>query len=367
MAKILIIDDDRNLLNMVKLMVQREGHEGLLAQNGQEGLDIALTEQPDLAVIDLMMPGMSGYDVTRRLRDDARTAKLPILILTARSQPMDEQMARNAGADAFLSKPVTAQELIAQVNALLSAPGAKPAGKVDILATVTVLGLRGGAGATTIALNLALALMARGEQVCLVDLSPFSGHAALQLRIIPRQSWGDLLASEGLPSPEQVQSIIVTHDRSNLSILPAPAVPQHMSLSEEAARGLFAALGRSYGVAIVDAPSLGPATTAALRAARAIIVPMTDDVLAIQTTNGVLHMLKEMRINLERVHVVLNHVRPDAGIPAANVQKAIRHPIHIELPYEAAQTAALGQGTPLVMAQPKSAFVQGILRLARMI
>lgn len=367
MARILIIDDDRSLLNMVKLMVQRERHEALLAQNGQEGLDIARNELPDLAIVDLMMPGMSGYDVTRQLRDDDRTTGIPILILTARSQPMDAQMARDVGADAFISKPVTAQELMSEVNALLSTKqDAKAASKAPgSPALVAVLGLRGGSGATTIAVNLALALTARGQKVCLVDLSPFSGHAARQLRLPARQSWGDLLAGEASLDPVQVGDVIVTHEQTRLAVLPAPAVPLTASLTEHAAKSLFAALAQSYQACVVDAPSLGPATVAALHAARAIILPMSDDVLAAQTTTGALRMLSEMQIDMDHVHVVLNHVRPDSTLPAAAAQKAIKHDIAVELPYEAAQAAALMKGTPLIMAQPKSAFVQGILRLAR--
>lgn len=367
MARILIIDDDRSLLHMVKLMVEREGHEALLANSGEEGLSLARSQRPNLAIIDLMMPGMSGYEVTQRLRDDAVTARTPVLILTARSQPIDEKMARDAGANGFLAKPVTAEELMVEVRALLSTAGeAEPASSEPV---VTVLGLRGGSGGTTIAVNLALALMARVNRVCLVDLSPFSGHAALHLHLVPRQSWGDFLpggsATGALPSPEQVTNAVVAHQGTNLAILPAPAVPLYRTMSEQFTEGVLNTLAGAYDLIVVDAPSLGPATTAAIRASRVIMIPMSDDVVSIQTTTGVLRVLDEMDINMDRVRVVLNHVRPDAALPLDAVQKAIRRPVYAELPYEAAQTAALGRGTPLVVSQPKSAFAQGILRLAR--
>src|SRR3990172_1887103 len=121
MARILVVDDDVNLLQMVRLMLQRVGHEVETSSNGEEGLLFASQKQPDLAIIDVMMPGLSGYDVVRRLRDDPFTARIPIVILTARSQPMDKQMALEAGANAFLSKPVTAQELTDRVDAVLRA------------------------------------------------------------------------------------------------------------------------------------------------------------------------------------------------------------------------------------------------------
>ncbi|MBN1200585.1 MAG: response regulator [Anaerolineae bacterium] len=121
MSRILLIDDDVNLLQMVKLMLKRVGHEIETTNKGEEGLRMATEMKPDLAIIDVMMPGLSGYDVVRSLRENPITAHIPIVILTARSQPMDKQMALEAGANAFLSKPVTAQELTSRVEAVLRA------------------------------------------------------------------------------------------------------------------------------------------------------------------------------------------------------------------------------------------------------
>ncbi|HEX3054173.1 MAG TPA: response regulator, partial [Aggregatilineaceae bacterium] len=121
MSRILVIDDDINLLQMVRLMLQRVGHTVETSNDGAEGITLAAKMQPDLAIIDVMMPGLSGYDVVRKLREDPVTQRVPIIILTARSQPMDKHMALEAGANAFLSKPVTAQELTDRVDAVLKA------------------------------------------------------------------------------------------------------------------------------------------------------------------------------------------------------------------------------------------------------
>ena len=121
MARILVVDDDPNLLQMVKLMLQRVEHEVQTASSGEKGIVLAAQWQPDLIVLDLMMPDVSGYDVVRKLRADPLTARIPIIVLTARSQPMDKQTALQAGANAFLSKPVTAKELTERVDAVLKA------------------------------------------------------------------------------------------------------------------------------------------------------------------------------------------------------------------------------------------------------
>src|SRR5579863_5589398 len=131
MAKVLVIDDDAGLRQMVKLMLEREGHQALLAENGETGIEIALKEVPDVAIVDLMMPGLSGYDVTRQLRADPRTSRMPIMILTARSQPMDKQMAASAGANTFMSKPVSSRQLSEHLAELFASGGIPASSPVD--------------------------------------------------------------------------------------------------------------------------------------------------------------------------------------------------------------------------------------------
>jgi CheY-like chemotaxis protein len=121
MAHILVIDDDMNLLQMVRVMLERIGHEVETANNGDRGIALAAESQPDLAIIDVMMPDLNGYDVVRKLRDDPKTARIPIMILTARSQPIDKQMALDAGANTFMSKPVMAPDLTERVEAVIEA------------------------------------------------------------------------------------------------------------------------------------------------------------------------------------------------------------------------------------------------------
>ena len=123
MARILVIDDDPSLLQMVRVMLEREGHQVITAENGEEGFAAAVAQSPELAIVDVMMPTMSGYQVTRNLRSDRRTETLPILILTARSQQMDRQMALEAGANAHLIKPITSKELISRIDEMMANHG----------------------------------------------------------------------------------------------------------------------------------------------------------------------------------------------------------------------------------------------------
>jgi DNA-binding response OmpR family regulator len=101
-ANIFVIDDDDQLLRMVGLMLERGGHQATLINNPSQGMEQIKKEKPDLLVLDVMMPGMSGHDVCRQVRASKEIAELPILILTARAQDVDRMAALKSGADDYL-------------------------------------------------------------------------------------------------------------------------------------------------------------------------------------------------------------------------------------------------------------------------
>lgn len=119
MARILVIDDDKSLLQMMNLMLKRVGHDVIMANNGTEGLRLAKREMPDIAIVDIMMPDISGYDVCRDLRLDPKTQEIPLLILTALSQNEPRYQAEDSGADEFITKPITRDDLVRAVETLL--------------------------------------------------------------------------------------------------------------------------------------------------------------------------------------------------------------------------------------------------------
>ena len=119
--KILIVDDEKNIVDILSFNLGREGYDTVEAYDGPTGLKLALEENPDLILLDLMLPGMDGFDVCRQIRQAGHAT--PILMLTARSDIEDRIQGLNAGADYYLTKPFDSRELLACVNALLRRQG----------------------------------------------------------------------------------------------------------------------------------------------------------------------------------------------------------------------------------------------------
>src|SRR5207247_2169592 len=112
-------EDDDDIRSLVSFRLERAGYRVVAAAHGQEALELALECAPDLAVLDVMMPRMDGYELTRRLRSDERTSRLPVILLTARAQEDDVQRGFAAGADDYIRKPFSPHELAARVQAIL--------------------------------------------------------------------------------------------------------------------------------------------------------------------------------------------------------------------------------------------------------
>jgi DNA-binding response OmpR family regulator len=116
---VLIADDDPDILELVSLTLERDGYDVLPARSGEEALRIAADNTLHLAVLDLMMPGIDGHEVTRRLRAVDGDPRLPILILSAFAEDRQAALAIDAGADAYMRKPFSPRELLAKAGSLI--------------------------------------------------------------------------------------------------------------------------------------------------------------------------------------------------------------------------------------------------------
>ena len=125
--KILIIEDERSLIDILSYNLSREGFDVISASDGTEGLRRAQTSAPDVIVLDLMLPGIDGLQICRQLRSDPKTQGIRIVMLTAKSEEVDEIVGFNMGADDYVAKPFKIKPLISRIKALLRRPAVEPA------------------------------------------------------------------------------------------------------------------------------------------------------------------------------------------------------------------------------------------------
>ena len=116
---VLAADDDEDILELITFRLERSGYTVVQARDGEEAWNLAQANPPDLAVLDVMMPKLDGFELTRRLRANDATSRMPIILLTARAQDADVQQGFDAGADDYIRKPFSPQELRARVQAIL--------------------------------------------------------------------------------------------------------------------------------------------------------------------------------------------------------------------------------------------------------
>jgi DNA-binding response OmpR family regulator len=118
--KVLLVDDEPNILLSLKFLMQKEGYEVLVAENGDEAMALARQSLPDLVILDVMLPSPNGYEVCQAMRADPQLTGLYILMLTAKSNPAEREKGLAMGADDYVSKPFSNRELVEKVRLILA-------------------------------------------------------------------------------------------------------------------------------------------------------------------------------------------------------------------------------------------------------
>jgi DNA-binding response OmpR family regulator len=366
--KILIVDDDVDSLKLIGLMLQRQGYDIVVASSGQQALDKAHVDIPDLIILDIMMPDMDGYEVCRRLRHDSDTQGIPIIMFTAKTMVDDKVAGFEAGADDYLTKPTHPAELASRVKAVLARSAAQRTSSGERALTIGFMGAKGGTGTTTLASNVAAAF-AQQDSTVLADLRLGQGTLGLLLGLGRSTGMANLLSR---PTNEitlrAVENEIVTHS-SGLRLLLSSARPKEamLNVSPNSAAMIFQHLCALAHNVLLD---LG----AGLNRLSAHLLPDLDQLtltvepnrVSLSLARDILHEISQVGLSHGRVNIVLiNRTQSSLQIPWQEAEQILNHEMTAiispapELAFQAAEA-----GFPIVMFQPNSIVASQFTKLA---
>ena len=306
--RILLVDDDPVLLKTLGLAFHRAGYEVVVALDGPEALRKVEERPPDIIILDIMLPGMDGFEVCQRLRQLPVAEHIPIIMLSALGRVEDKLAGFSAGADDYLVKPVAPQEMLTRVQILLARSARLMETRRSTQSRVVAfIGVKGGVGTTTLAVNVALIAAQDGRRTVLVDLHPEGGLAIAQLGLVPRVSLEDLVQYAADSIDEKLLGRHLLSHRTGLRILPAPLVPQKAtnSLSSQHVHTILDLVMQQASLVVVDLPPLlRPTTWVVLQRADCIALVTEADSIAISATQRWLKLLEAEGIAGGIVHIV---------------------------------------------------------------
>lgn len=363
MPKILVVDDDPAGQRLIKYMLTPEGYDVITASNGILGLQMATQQSPDLVLLDIMLPGIDGFEVCRRLREGSNTADISIVMLSGKAQETDRDTGLKMGADAYLIKPVDRQELIDTVSKLVNEKNQvakQRQGKI-----ITLIGARGGVGTSTITTNVSVALAGKGYSTLLVDLSPSFSILADTLGLTVEQSAAGLFkGTGGVISSGTIKELIVDHP-SGVKLLWADVFPEEYgSINRENIDTLLQETGNLSDFVIVDVPaSPSDHAVAALTAADTVILVAGAARESLERIDTSVSRLSRFGINSEKIRLVL--VDRSGNTNDRSISSAGGLPVLGFIHYcdnECAEAEA--KNTPVILNAPLSKIAEDIYKIA---
>lgn len=372
--KILIVDDDVDTLRLVGLMLQRQGYDIVAASNGHQAVSMAQAETPDLILLDVMMPDMDGYEVTRQIRAIPEIAGVPIIMFTAKSQVDDKVTGFEVGADDYLTKPTQPRELFAHVKAVLARGGKStrpasmpPAEKGRVLGVISA---KGGLGLTTLAVNLGIMLKSRTQkEVIVAEFRPGEGSMSLDLGFTKPESLTRLLNRKANEiTTNMVEKELVTHN-TGIRLLMSSYHPQDAMYTQclEQFEAITRQLAYLAAYTVIDmGPALSPLNEKVLKFVDEVVVVVEPIPYTINRTKLLLEELEKRGFGEGRIHLVLvNRVRTEMQLSWTQVRELLAKDVAVaftpapELAYQAAKV-----NLPLVVQNPESLTSQQFSKLA---
>ncbi len=373
-AKILVVDDSQLLAKLVHEQLRREGYQVRVAHDGPTALEIAEAWEPDLVLLDVMMPGMDGFEVCRRMRQLEATADASIIMLTSMSSIADKTAGFEAGADDYITKPFEEAELKLRVAAqlrrkrMLAGQAGHELGRV-----ITVFSLRGGAGCSSLAVNMAVGLTLMWDlPVVLFDLALPVGLCDVMLNLKPRYNLGDL-AERSIDEidADLIEGYLAQHE-TGLRFFGGSTDPaQSERVTDNLISYALGHLRENYAYIVVDTShSFAPPVLAALDAADKILMPLTPDINSVRVGAASLKVFDSLGYPEDKTTLVLNWTFSKSGLATGRVEEVLHHPVEMVIPHaEGIWSEAINVGRPVITGDPESPLVamleDAVWRLSR--
>jgi pilus assembly protein CpaE len=375
--KILIVDDEIDTLRLVGLMLERQGYKIVAAENGSQALEVMRREKPDLVLLDVMMPGMDGNEVAKRIRSDSELGETPIIMFTAKGQVEDKVIGLESGADVYLTKPTQPRELFAQVKVLIARakkaltkpiPEPKPHSHI-----IGVTAAKGGLGVSTTVINLAITIYRETNQnVMIADFHPGRGDISWELGYAAQAGLNELMDLElSVITPEIISNQLVIHDSGIRLLLSSQTPKEAVQIFRE---DTIVEIGKKLGYVaqwiVMDLGSnLFPATQSLVKLCDDIIVVIAPTPTNIKQTKALIGDLITLGIDETRIRpVIINKIRSSHQLNFEQVEGELGHEITTlftpapELAFQASVT-----NVPMVVQQANNITAQQFSELAQLL
>ena len=373
-AKIMIVDDDAETIDFLTLILTRQGYQVVAAMNGMESLRLAHSENPDLIVLDVMMPDIDGYEVARSLRRRPETAIIPILMFTAKAQVEDKVAGYESGVDIYLTKPVLPMELHANIKALLSQRVASAETVGDHGHVIGVISAKGGLGVSTTALSLAISYHEKyNENVIAAELKPGQGSWASELDFSDPCGLCNLLEMNVAEITSSTVEGQLVSTPFNVRLLLASSDPvDSVSMSNiEQYEAVLQQLSLLAPLVVLDiGTNFLPAYNVVIDICDEIILITEPHPNSVKRTRYLLDDLRNKGFGSAKVMtlVSVNHTRSDMVLSMSDIEEEIKQTVTLGIPpsTELSYQAAV-RSIPMVQVQPESLVAQQYKNLAEKI